>query len=336
MFKKLFLGVLCFAIATPALTNEINVYSARKEQLIKPLLTAFSNDTGIKVNLQTGKDDALLERIKREGTNSPADLILTADAGRLYRAAQMGILQPVQSSKINAAVPANFRDPSNQWFGLSSRARVIFYNKDKVKPSELSTYEDLADPRWKGRICVRSSNSIYNQSLLASIIAASGAAKAQQWANGLVANFARNPNGGDRDQIKAVASGRCDIAIANTYYYAQMLFGGDAQQKSAAAKTGLFWPNQQGRGAHLNISGAGIARHARNKDNAIKLLEYMLLDDAQRWYSTVNGEFPVKPSVPASDKLQTWGRFKTDPLNLSQLGRFNAQAVKIMDKAGWK
>ena len=335
MFKKLTATVLLLC-STQVLANEVNVYSAREEQLIKPLLDAFSKDTGIKVNLVTGDDDPLLERLKREGVNSPADVLITADAGRLHRAVENGSLQPTQSAKLNQAIPAHLRDAGNQWFGLTYRARVLFYNPATVKAADLSSYEDLADPKWKGRICVRSSNSIYNQSLLASMIAAKGITAAEQWAQGLVANFARSPNGGDRDQIKAVASGQCDVAIANTYYYAQMLYGGDAAQKAAASKVKIFFPNQADRGTHINISGAGITTSAKNKDNAIKLLEYMVLDDAQRWYATTNGEYPVKRGIEASPELKSWGTFKSDALNLSTLGKNNAQAVQIMDKVGWQ
>ena len=335
MLRKLTATILLLC-STQVLANEVNVYSAREEQLIKPLLDAFSKDTGIKVNLITGDDDPLLERLKREGENSPADVLITADAGRLHRAVENGSLQPIQSAKLNQAIPAHLRDAGNQWFGLTYRARVLFYNPATVKPTELTTYEDLADPKWKGRICVRSSGNIYNQSLLASMIAAKGAAAAEQWAQGLVANFARPPNGGDRDQIKAVASGQCDIAIANTYYYAQMLYGGDAAQKAAASKVKIAFPNQADRGTHINISGAGITASAKNKDNAIKLLEYMTLDDAQRWYSTTNGEYPVKRGIEASPELQSWGTFKSDALNLSALGKNNAQAVQIMDKVNWQ
>ena len=336
MLKTYVVAGLALLASANVLAEEVNVYSAREEQLIKPLLDAFSKDTGIKVNLVTGDDDPLLERLKREGTNSPADVLITADAGRLYRATQNGSLQAIQSTKLNQAVPANLRDPENRWFGLTYRARVIFYNKDKVKPNELSTYEALADPQWQGRVCVRSSNSIYNQSLLASMIQADGAAQAENWAKGLVNNFARAPAGGDRDQIKAVAAGQCDVALANTYYYAQMLYGKDAAQKAAASKVGLFWPNQNNRGTHINISGAGVTTSAKNKENAIKLLEYMVLDDAQRWYSSTNGEFPVKLGITASPELQSWGNFKRDPVNLSVLGKNNAQAVMLMDKAGWQ
>lgn len=335
MLKKMVTSLLLLCSAQ-VLANEVNVYSAREEQLIKPLLDAFSKDTGIKVNLITGDDDPLLERLKREGTNSPADVLITADAGRLHRAVEAGTLQPIQSAKLNQAIPANLRDPGNQWFGLTYRARVIFYNPAKVQANELSTYEELADPKWKGRVCVRSSSSIYNQSLLASMIAAKGAAQAEQWAQGLVANLAKPPSGGDRDQIKAVAAGQCDVAIANTYYYAQMLYGGDAAQQAAASQVKVFFPNQRDRGTHINVSGAGVTQSAKHKDNAVKLLEYMVLDDAQRWYSTTNGEYPVKRGIDAGPQLQGWGTFKSDALNLSALGKHNAQAVQIMDKVGWQ
>lgn len=323
-------------LSASVLANEVNVYSAREEQLIKPLLNAFSKDTGIKVNLVTSDDDPLLERLKREGTNSKADVLIMADAGRLARAVQYGVLQPIQSPRLQQVIPSYLRDPANRWFGLTSRARVIFYAKGRVNPNEIKSYDDLTQAKWKGRICVRSSNSIYNQSLVASIIAHQGEAKASQWAKGLVQNFARPPSGGDRDQIKGLASGECDIALANTYYYAQMLFGGDSSQKAAATKTGLIWANQATTGTHINISGAGVTTSAPNKVNAIKLMEYMTLDDAQRWYSTVNGEYPVTNKALTSDKLKSWGTFKADTLNLGELGKYNQTAVKLMDQAGWR
>ena len=322
--------------STSVLANEVNVYSARDEQLIKPLLNAFSKDTGIKVNLVTSDDDPLLERLKREGANSKADVLIMADAGRLARAVQYGVLQPIQSPRLQHVIPAYLRDPANRWFGLTSRARVIFYAKGRVNPNEIKSYEDLTQAKWKERLCVRSSNSIYNQSLVASMIAHQGEAKASQWVKGLVQNFARPPSGGDRDQIKGLASGECDVALGNTYYYAQMLFGGDSSQKVAATKAGIIWPNQSTTGTHINISGAGVTTSAQNKANAIKLLEYMTLDDAQRWYSTVNGEYPVTNKALTSDQLKSWGNFKADTLNLGKLGQYNQAAVKLMDQAGWR
>ena len=334
--KHVLFALLAVNIAVPAFAGEVNVYSARKEQLIKPLLDTFTEQTGITVNFVTGKDDALLERLRLEGENSPADLLVTADAGRLYRAAEMGLTQTVRSAVLHKNIPENLRDPGGQWFGLTFRARPIFYAKDRIYKEELSTYENLADPKWKGRICIRSSNNIYNQSMLGSMIAANGVATAQKWADGFVMNFARPPEGGDRDQIKAVAFGQCDIAIANTYYYGQMLTGNDPKQKAAAEKAAIFWPNQGDRGTHINISGAAVTKAARHKDNAVKLLEFMTSDKAQKWYAEVNQEYPVNPDIESSGLLKSWGSFKADSLNLAELGKHNAAAIRIMDKAGWK
>jgi iron(III) transport system substrate-binding protein len=334
----LLIAALSIVTALPAfaLAEEVNLYSARKEALIKPLLDRFTEQTGIRVNLVTGKADALLKRLRSEGVNSPADLLITTDAGRLHRAKAAGVTQPLQSETLASAIPAKYRDPDGHWFGLSVRARPILYVNELLNPAELSTYEDLADPKWKGRICIRSSSNIYNQSLVASMIAANGPEATEAWAKGLVANLARPPKGGDRDQIKAAAAGQCDLAIANTYYLAGMLLSKDEDQKSAAAKMGVFWPNQEDRGAHVNVSGAALTASARHKDAAIKLLEYLVSDSAQQWYAETNGEFPVRPDVPASETLSAWGDFKADDLNLGKLGELNGEAVKLMDRAGWK
>lgn len=326
-------------LLTPLLASasgEVNLYSARKEQLIKPLLDRFTEETGINVNLVTGKADALLKRLETEGRNTPADLLITTDAGRLHRAKEAGVLKTVTSETLDTAIPENLRDPEGYWFGLSQRARPIFYVKGKVDPSELSTYEDLASAKWKGRICIRSSSNIYNQSLVASMIANDGEQQTEAWARGLVANFARPPKGGDRDQIKAAAAGQCDIAIANTYYAGAMLSGKDEEQKAAAAKMGLFWPNQEGRGAHVNVSGVGMTAAARNGENARKLMEYLVGEEAQKWYAEVNHEYPVRADVAWSEILESWGEFKADTLNLSRLGELNGDAVRLMDRAGWK
>ena len=339
MLNKIALAMLATSLAFPAFAEgEVNVYSSRQEQLIKPLLDKFTAASGITVNLVTGKDDALIERLKLEGENSPADVLLTADAGRLHRAKDMGLSQTVESETLKSSIPENLRDPENQWFGLTYRARPVFYVKDKVKPEELSTYADLADLKWKGRICVRGSDNIYNQSLLGSMIASLGAEKTAAWTEGFVKNFARPPEGGDRDQIKAAAAGQCDIAIANTYYYGQMLAGDNAEEKAAAEKVAIFWPDQKEgeRGTHINVSGATVTKAAKNKDNAVKLLEYLVGDEAQAWYAENNQEYPVKAGVPASALLKGWGEFKADSINLSELGKNNAEAVRIMDKAGWK
>lgn len=325
-----------WAALSPASAAEVNVYSARKDNLIKPLLDEFSRKTGVTYNLLTADADQLLERLKSEGANSPADVLITTDVGRLHRAKQDHLLQPVRPAKLEANVPAQYRDPEGYWYGLSLRARVVFYARDRVKPSKLSTYADLADPKWKGRLCVRSSNSIYNQSMLAGMIAAEGPAKAESWAKGIVANLARKPQGGDRDQIVAVAAGACDIAIANTYYYGALVTSKDAKEREAAEQVGIFWPDQQGRGAHVNISGGGVTQSAKNKAEAVRLLEFLSDDEAQRIYAEVNQEYPVKPGVAPSAMVASWGKFKADALNVAALGDNNAEAVRIFDRVGWR
>ncbi|MFT5226023.1 MAG: iron(III) transport system substrate-binding protein [Polaribacter sp.] len=330
-------SVLAVVLSTSALANEVNVYSARKEALIKPLLDKFSAETGIKTNLITAKADKLLTRMINEGRNTPADVFITVDAGRLHRAKEANLLQPINNSTIEKAVPAHLRDSDKLWIGLSQRARVIFYAKDRVKPEELSTYEDLANSKWQKRICIRGSGNIYNQSLVASMIAMNGQAETEKWVSALVGNFARDPKGGDRDQIKAAAAGQCDLAIANTYYYGKMLSSKkDDGQVAAANKMGVFWPNQSDRGVHVNVSGAGIVKYSKNKENAVKLLEYLVGDEAQSWYADVNYEYPVSQTAKVSGLVAKWGNFKSDTLNLSNLGEFNSDAVKTMDRAGWK
>jgi len=330
------LALILGVSATQALSSEVNVYSARKEALIKPLLDRFSEQTGIEVNLVTGKADALLKRLTSEGANSPADLLITTDAGRLHRAKDAGVLQPVSSNILNSAIPASYRDPEGYWHGLSVRARVIAYVKDKVNPGQLSRYEDLADSQWKGRICIRSSGNIYNQSLVASLLEANGAEATQSWANGLVENMARKPKGGDRDQVKAAAAGVCDLAVVNTYYLGAMINGDDENQREAAAKVAILWPNQEDRGTHVNVSGAGVTQSAKHREEAIRLLEFLVSEESQAWYASVNHEYPVREGVEWSDTLKQWGQFKADNLNLSRLGINNPEAVRLMDRAGWK
>lgn len=326
------------ALPVPSLAEgaEVNVYSARKEDLIKPLLDRFTAQTGIQVNLVTGKADALLTRLQSEGDSSPADLLVTTDAGRLYRAQAAGVIQAVSSPALEAAIPATYRDPEGHWFGLSLRARPILYIKGRVDPASLSTYEALAEPQWKGKICIRSSDSIYNQSLVASLIAADGEEAAETWAKGLVANLAKPPQGGDRDQIKAAAAGQCDLAIANTYYLAGMLGSANPAEQAAAGQMGVFWPNQAGRGAHVNVSGAAVTKAAKHKAEAIQLLEFMATPESQAWYAQANGEYPVVPGVEVGETLAAWGTFKADTLNLARLGELNGEAARLMDRAGWK
>ena len=315
---------------------EVNIYSYRQEALIKPQLEAFKKATGISYNLITGSASGLLQRLKSEGANSPADVLFTVDAGRLHTAEEMGLLQPVRSAVLEKSIPAHLRDPQGRWFGLGMRARAVFYHVDRVKPAELSTYEDLASQKWKGRILIRSSNNIYNQSLLASLIHHHGAKKAEEWARGIVANMARKPQGGDTDQLRAVFAGEGDIAISNNYYYARLLASKKEADRKVTSKVKVFWPNQDGRGTHVNISGAGITKSAKNKANAIKLLEFLVGEDAQKIYAEVGHEFPVRQGVPRGDIVAGMGAFKMDSIPLEVLGRNNAEAVRIFDRVGWR
>jgi iron(III) transport system substrate-binding protein len=335
---KYSVAVLCLllSVSSNAAAKEVNLYSARKEALIKPLLQAFTQNTGIKVNIISSKADALLKRIQAEGVNSPADVLLTTDAGRLHRAKIAGVLSAGDSEILRKNVPANLRDPDNQWFGLSVRVRPIMVN-DASLLSKISNYEDLTEKQFAKQICVRSSGNIYNQSLVASMLSAVGEASTEAWAKGLVANLARKPQGGDRDQIRASAAGQCSIVIANTYYLAQMLAGTETSADfDSANKMTVIWPNQTGRGAHINISGAGIAKHAPNRANALTLIEFLSSEEAQEIYANVNYEYPVKEGVKTNKILTSWGSFKRDDLNLSKLGTLNADAVRLMDRAGWK
>ncbi|MBF0355712.1 MAG: Fe(3+) ABC transporter substrate-binding protein [Alphaproteobacteria bacterium] len=329
-------AALLLSASSFASAAEVNLYTARKDHLIKPILDKFTQQTGIKVNLLSAGEDQLIERLKSEGANSPADIFQTTDVARLNRARVEGLLQPISSAVLEKNVPAKYRDPQNYWFGQSARARVIFYNKDRVKPSDLSGFEGLADPKWKGRICVRSSASAYNQSLLAGMIAVDGLDKSEKWAKAIVDNMARKPQGGDRDQITAVAAGQCDIAIANTYYFAGMMTSDKAEERDAAAKVALFWPDQQGRGAHMNISGAGLTKAAKNKAEAIKLMEFLSSAEAQQFYAEANNEFPVLPSAKRSALVTAWGSFKEETINVAMLGENNASAIRIFDRAGWR
>ena len=335
---KILLTLTLLTLSLPASANDavVNIYSARKEALILPLLERFKAETGIDFRLVTGKADGLLKRLEVEGKASPADVFITTDAGRLQRAKEAEVLQPVDNEVLNAAIPPALRDRDNYWFGMSQRARVIFYAKDRVDPSLLSTYEALTDAEWKGRVCIRSSGNIYNQSLVASMIETRGVEETEAWARGLVANFARKPGGGDTDQLRAVAAGQCDIAVANTYYFGRLVNSDKEKDREVAASLGLFWPNQQDRGAHVNVSGAGITRFAKHREEAERLLEFLVSPESQAWYAAVNNEFPVVEGAEISPTLQSWGSFKADSLNLTHLGENNRDAVQLMDRAGWR
>lgn len=323
-------------LTASAQAAEVNVYSAREENLIKPILDRFSEQTGIQVNLITAGADELTTRMELEGVNSPADLLLTVDVGRLHRAKEMGLLQPVESDVLEQRVPSQYRDSEGYWYAASLRSRVIVYDKDRVDPADLSTYEALADPKWRNSICIRSSSNIYNQSLAAAMVAHDGVAATEEWARGIVANMARPPQGGDRDQIAAVAIGQCQLAVVNTYYLAGMINATSEDQREQAAQVSVFWPNQDGRGAHINISGVGLSQHAPNREEAVQLMEFLVSDEAQTWYAEANNEYPVREDVPVSDTLAAWGEFKADDLALDQLGVHNAEAVRLMDRAGWR
>ena len=314
--------------------DEINVYSARKEAYIKPLLDQFGETHNVRVNLITAKADALIQRLLKEGKNTPADVFITVDAGRLHRAKEAGLLQAIKDPAVLSQVPSHYQDADAHWLGLSVRARTLAFRHKNVKKEELSSYEALTDSLWKNRICIRSSNNIYNQSLVASMLAQHGEEITQTWANGLVANFARKPQGGDRDQIKALAAGQCDLAMINTYYLGKMLTA-DASQQAAAAEASLFWLNQNDRGVHVNVSGVGITAHSKHPELASKLVSFLLTDAAQAWYGEINLEYPIRDDIKVNDILHQWGPFKADQLNLTRLGELNAEAVRIMDRAGW-
>jgi iron(III) transport system substrate-binding protein len=329
-------GVTALTSLAQTAVADVNIYSSRQEALIKPLLDQFTTETGIKVNLVSGKDDALITRLQTEGSKSPADLLITADAGRLYRAKSADLLQVINSDVVESSVPENLRDTEGKWVGLTQRARPIFYVKGKVDPAELSTYEALTGDEFAGRICIRSSSNIYNQSLIASMIDAKGEAAAETFANGLVGNMARPPAGGDTDQLKAAAAGVCDIAIANTYYFGRLVNSEKASDNEVAAKLGVFWPNQADRGTHVNVSGIGITKASTNVEEATKLIEFMLTAESQTWYSEVNNEYPVLKGAQPSETLNSWGNFKADTVNLTVLGENNRAAVELMDRARWK
>ena len=324
-------GLSMGVAGTAVADGEVNIYSYRQPFLIKPMLNAFTQQTGIKTNVVFAPK-GMIERLKREGRNSPADMILTVDIGRINDAVEADVLQPVKSKKLMANIPSHDRDPSGLWYALTRRARVVYASRERVKPGDLSTYEALVDPKWKGRICIRSSQHVYNVALLASLVAHHGEAKAEEWARGLKANLARKPQGNDRAQVKAVFAGECDLALGNTYYMGKMLT--NEKQIAWAESVFVFFPNQKGRGAHMNISGAGVTRHAQRKDNAVKLLEFLSDDLAQKMYAEQNFEYPVKPGVPWSGLVESWGRFKADDIDMTKVARNRATAIRIFDRVG--
>ena len=314
--------------------GEVNVYSYRQPSLIKPLLDAFSKETGIRVNIVFAKK-GLIERMAAEGANSPADVLLTVDIGRLTGAVRRGVSQAISSPVLEANIPPAYRDPEGHWFGLSRRARVVYASKERVKQNTI-TYEELADPKWRGRICIRSGQHVYNIALFAAMIAHHGKEKAKAWLKGLKANLARKPSGNDRAQVKGVYSGECDLAIGNTYYMAKMMLNDKKpEQKKWAAAVKILFPNAQGRGTHINVSGAILARHAPNRANGIKLIEFLTSKRAQEIYASVNHEYPVRKGVAASELVESWGTLKADPLPLKTIAELRKTASELVDEVAF-
>ena len=322
-------GAACVAAA-----GEVNIYSSRHYDTDLKLYDDFTCQTGIKVNRIEADADALIERIQSEGEFSPADLLVTVDAGRLWRAEQAGIFAPVDSAVLKERLPENLRHPQGLWFGLSTRARIIIYDKAQGTPQGLANYADLANPALKGAICMRSSSNIYNISLLSSIIAHKGAAEAESWTKGVVANFKQAPQGNDTAMIEAVAAGQCRVSVVNTYYLARYA-GGDAKEKAMFDKVGVIFPDQNGVGTHVNVSGAGLVKTAPNRENAVKFLEYLTSEGAQRYFADGNNEYPASIGLKANSAVESLGAFKPDPLSVAEIGKRQAEAVTIFDRAGW-
>ncbi|MBX7361168.1 Fe(3+) ABC transporter substrate-binding protein [Clostridium chauvoei] len=314
----------------------LNLYTSRHYDTDDALYEEFTKETGIKINVVKGDPDALLERLEREGADTESDLFITADAGRLYAAKEKNLLQEVNSSIIDKNIPKNLRDKDNEWFGLAVRARVLVYAKDRVKPEDLSTYEALTEPNWKGKVLTRSSSNIYNQSLVASMIAINGEEATEKWAKELVLNFARDPKGNDRDQAKAIVAGEGDVAIMNTYYVGKLINSKDPEEVKVGENVGVFFPNQDTTGTHVNISAIGLTKYSKNKENAIKFMEFLTSEKAQKQFAETNFEYPANPNVEAAELLKSWGEFKPQDINLSVLGEYNAKAVEIMNRVGWK
>lgn len=333
--RKFILAFLAMsAFATGASAAEVVVYSARNEQLIKPLFDAYTKETGVQVKFVTDKEGPLMARLKAEGRNTPADLFMTVDAGNLWQASEEGLLQPVNSKSLKDNIPAHLRDPGNEWFGLSVRARTIVYNKNKVTPGELTTYEDLASRNWKGRLCLRTSKKVYNQSLVAMMIHEYGEEKAEKMVRGWVANLATDPFADDTKAMEAVAAGLCDATVVNTYYFGRLM------EKKPDLPLAIFWPNQNlkaaNAGVHVNVSGAGLTKYAKNPQEAIRLLEWLSSDKAQNLYADKNMEYPANARVKPDPAVAAWGTFKPNLINVAEAGKLQAKATMLMDRAGYK
>jgi iron(III) transport system substrate-binding protein len=338
VFKGIALALASlFASSLSAQDQVLNLYSSRHYQTDEALYSNFTKTTGIKINRIEGGEDPLIERIRNEGARSPADVLITVDAGRLWRAQQMDLFQPVKSATLESRIPANLREPTGLWYGFSTRARVIAYNKAKVQPGEIRNYEDLADSKWKGRVCMRSSTNIYNLSLLGALIDHLGEAKAEAWARGVRDNLAQEPKGGDTDQLKAVAAGQCDVTVSNQYYYARLLRSDKPDERQVGEKIGIVFPNQGSWGTHVNISGAGVLKNAPNRQAAVKFLEYLASDAAQRYFADGNNEWPVVATVKIDNPvLKQLGEFKRDQVNVAVLGKNQPSSQKLYDRVAWK
>ena len=334
-FKSLLITVY-WLFSNFASAAEVNIYSHRQPFLINPFLEEFSKQTGIKTNV-VYSTKGLAQRLKAEGKNSPADLVLTVDIGRLYIYQDMGLLAPVESDKLDKNIPTHLKSTDNTWFGLSKRARIIVTSKDRVPVGSINNIEDLSNPRWKNKICSRPGSHVYNRALLASVIAEHGLEKAEEWAKGLVSNLARRPQGNDRAQVKAIYQGQCDIAIINNYYYGKLKYSEDMEQRKWAETLNLIFPNQgpNERGAHVNISGGGVAKFSKNKKEAVLLLEFLTGPIAQNLYGEINFEYPVNPRIGATDELRAWGEFQEDQLPILTIAKLSGEAQKIIDRVGW-
>ena len=330
MMKTILAASLALMVAAPTLANELVVYSSRADNLLKPVVAEYEKKTGTKVQLVGGQAGPLMEKIRAEGSNTPADVFITVDGGNLWQATQMGLLRPINSPTLKANIPASLRDPKNQWYGLSVRARTIFYNTNKVKPAELSTYAALADAKWKGRLCLRTSNNVYNQSLVGTMIANLGAAKTEQIVKGWVANLAAPPFANDTAMLEAIGAGRCDVGIANTYYYGRLM------DKQPNLPIGIFFADQQGKGTHVNVSGAGVTKFSKRPAEAQKFIEWLSGSEAQNLFADLNHEYPANPKVKPDPKVAKWGSFKQDVINVSVAGSNQKRAVMLMRKAGYK
>lgn len=327
IFAVLLLSLIAFSSQA---ADEVVVYSARAEQLIKPMFDAFSKETGIPVKFITDKEGPLMERLKAEGANTPADVLLTVDAGNLWQAANEGLLKPVQSRVLDENIPKHLKDPDNRWFGLSIRARTLVYNTKKLKPADLSTYEDLASPKWKGKLCLRTSKKVYNQSLVAMMIAEKGEAQTERIVKGWVNNLATDVFPDDTKLMEAIAAGQCEVGIVNTYYYGRLL------EKNPDLSLALFWPNQKTTGVHVNVSGAGVVKYAKNEKGAIQLLEWFTSAQGQKMFADLNLEYPANPAFKPDPVVASWGEFKQNLINVAKAGELQAAAVRLMDRARYK